>query len=103
MKKLYHATHISNRDSILQNGLEPRFSKRFDCQNEDKRVYLFEDLKSHVLDFVGYENIDIWEVELDENTIINDDLIAKNDGVDKCYFINNSIPPTRLKIHKTIF
>lgn len=103
MKKLYHATHISNRNSILEKGLEPRMSKKFDHNHDDKRVYLFEDLKSHVLDFVGYENIDIWEVELDDSIVVNDDLIAKNDGVDKCYFTNNYIPPSRLKIHKTIF
>lgn len=102
MKKLYHATLSRNRNSIIEKGLEPRLSKKFDFDYNDKRIYLYENLKSHVLDFVGYQNVDIWEVELDESYELKDDLIAKEDGIDNCYYVNSAIPPERLKIFKSI-
>lgn len=103
MRKLYHATHYNNRESILKSGLEPRFSKRYrDIGDGEKRIYLFEDLDSNVLDFVGYDGIDIWEVNLDDSYVLHNDLMAKEDGVDKCYYINKHIPVNSIRIFKTI-
>lgn len=102
MKKMYHATHISNRDSILEKGLEPRLSNRFNFDYEEGRIFLYEDLKSNALDFVGYFNIDIWEVDIDDSYVLNEDLIAKKDGVDKCYYVTKHIPPEKIKIHQSL-
>lgn len=102
MKKLYHATCISKRDSIKNNGLEPRLSRRWDFGYTDKRVYLFGDLNNPPIDYVGNYGVDIWEVNLDENCIINDDVIALNDGYKNSYYINDPVNPDKLKLIKTI-
>lgn len=102
--KLYHATHTSNRDSILEKGLEPRISKKFDFGYKDKRVFLFGDMSDKTpLDFVGYEYIDIWEVEVDDSLTLKPDEIAGKDGYKNCFYTNQPISPERLRIVETIF
>ncbi len=101
MRKLYHATHISNRKSILEKGLEPRLSKRYDIY-QDERIYLFDNLDNPPLDYVGFEYIDIWEVLLDDSYEINDDTAVLAEGYKNSYYIKKAIPPQNISLVQII-
>lgn len=102
MRKLYHATRISNRESILEKGIEPRKSKIYDHIYQDERIFLFENINKPPLDFVGYEYIDIWEVILDNDYEILKDTIAEEDGYEKGFYTKKLIPSNRISLVRTI-
>lgn len=102
MKKLYHATCVSKRESIQTKGLEPRLSRRWNFGYKDKRIYLFGDLEKPPLDYVGNYDIDIWEVTINDNCLINEDTNAIIDGYKNSFYINEAIPPERISLIKTI-
>lgn len=87
--KFYHATHKSNKESIITSGLHPMIGKNSQLINEsDANVYLFnsaEDLDTALGQWFGdlFEEDDeliIIEVLLD----INDPLLQFNQQ-DTCY------------------
>lgn len=98
-KILFHATSKSNRNSILSKGLEPRCSDRFDLYT-DPRLCLFSDPTTHVLDYVGREGVDIWEVRLDDSYELFDDPCAGE--LQKCYYVNKIVPADRIRIVQSI-
>lgn len=100
-KTLYHASPIRNRNSILKDGILP-YSKNGRKIQYKKRLFLFEDFRKPPLDFVGYNDIDIWEVKVDLSTIIKKDLIAEKDGHKRSFYIKNKISPDKIKLKLTI-
>lgn len=102
IRKLYHASRMTNRESILEKGIEPRKSKVYDHIYQDERIFLFENFDKPPLDFVGYEYIDIWEVVLDDDYEIINDTVAQEDGYENSFYIKKPIPSERISLVKTI-
>lgn len=98
--KLYHLTHISKRKSIEEKGLVPTSKTTGIIQYENRIFLTTTKNKIHeIMDFVGYENVDLWEIDNKELKIkLQSDEFAK---MNRCGYTTMSIPAKFLKLKNT--
>ena len=95
--KCYHISPIKNRESILKSGLIPKSKTKGSIQYEP-RIFFSLNKKKLGLDYVDYENIDVWEFSIDRNFIKRDDFTS----IKSFYYTNHWIEPENVKLIETI-
>jgi hypothetical protein len=91
--KAYHISHVKNRESIQSFGLIPCGKKEGRIKYEP-RIFFSINREDLGFDYVGYENVDCWEFEVDSVSI-------KQDLFSSCqnhFYIENCISSDKLKI-----
>lgn len=99
----YHVTTADNLESIQATGLEPRLGERAQKWEDEKGVWLYEDLETTddaLTNWIGDDlpddqDVAILEITLDETQ--RDNLIQKEDEFDLWY--DGVIPPSAIKVH----
>jgi len=96
--KLYHATSIENKESILQNGIEAKQTSKmtsvdFDGEQiEQEGVFFFDSMDTvdcYARDLISDPEIVVFEVEID----INDVIIDHEYGDGEAYFYDGAVTP----------
>lgn len=91
--KAYHISHRKHRESILKNGLLPS-KKTFGRIRYGLRLFFSTDAKDLGFDYVGYDNVDCWQFEIDVN-LLKRDLIS---GSKNHFYIKRKIPSSQIKL-----
>ena len=95
---VYHLSHIENRKSILANGLIPK-EKTGKIISYSPRIFVSntpDDCYGYAIDFVGYENVDVWTFRACGELFSDEFSGHKNH-----FYITKSIPPEKLVLHET--
>lgn len=95
MKKIkaYHISKIKNRESILKNGLIPH-EKKWGLIQYEPSIFLSTDIHNLAYDYVGYENVDCWEFEVELSKLKKDPF-----SMSIChYYINEPILKDNIKL-----
>lgn len=93
-KKLYHLTYKNRRDSILKDGLIPKAYSGPVIKYEPS-IFVSNSKKNLAFDYVGFENVDVWEVKTDQ-AMFNDPFSSYTGH----FFLKNAVPPENLKLIK---
>ena len=94
--KCYHVSHIVNRKSIIEKGL---LTSNCDYFNYKNRLCFSVNKKNIGLDYVGYQNIDVWSFYVPEDKMKLDKHADAN-----CFmYIEESISPENIKLERTIY
>jgi hypothetical protein len=93
---VYHLSNVKNRESILKNGIIPK-SHSGNYINYSLRIFVTKVLDSAVFDYVGYDCVDLWKFDLDENLLITDSFSSS----DNHFFINEIVYPDKLELYKS--
>lgn len=93
--KCYHASHAVNRKSIKDKGLLTSDSDYFNYKN---RLCFSINERFVGLDYVGYQNIDVWSFYVSEDKMKLDEL------ADAAFFmyIEENISPENIVLEYTI-
>lgn len=94
MNKLYHLSYSSRRASILQDGIKPMAYNGTRIKYEP-RIFVSNSKKNLAFDYVGYENVDVWEIETDQEKYL--DTISGDTGH---FYLKNHLPKTSIKLIK---
>lgn len=94
--KAYHISPIKNRSSILNSGLLPK-SKKDGLIKYEPRIFFSTNIENLGFDFVGYENIDCWEFDVDSEAIKPDNI----SGSTNHFYIETPVKSSKLNIFKT--
>lgn len=92
--KLYHLTPNRNRSSIMTKGLLLRAYDGFKIKY-DERIYVSNSKKNLAFDYVGFENVDVWEITTEQE--IYRDLVSDDKGH---FYLKNPISPKNIKLIK---
>ena len=95
---VYHLSPSRNRESILKHGLIPQakngltisYAPRIFVSSCKKNKYHFAG------DFVGYEWIDVWQLEISD-VLIPDEFSGKKHH----FYISKSVSSDKLVLHKS--
>lgn len=101
LKTLYHLSPISERESILKNGLD-YFSYFGDEVRYKTRLFLFRDLNNPPFNFVSFSSFDIWTVKISAGTMIFKDIRAYKAGFKNCFYIKKGVSKENISLIKTI-
>jgi hypothetical protein len=93
IKKVYHISHVKNRESILKNGLIPN-GKKEGLIKYVPCIFFSINQKDLAYDYVNYENVDCWEFEVDSKYIKQD----KFSGSINHFYIEIPISQDKLKL-----
>lgn len=93
--KCYHISPSKNRNSILNNGLLPK-SKIEGLIQYEPRIFFSTDLSNLGFDFVGFDNVDCWEFEIDSETIKPDNI----SGSTNHFYITEKIPTSQIRLNE---
>jgi hypothetical protein len=94
MIKVYHLTHKKNRNSIIKNGLIP-MSYTGTVIKYKPRIFVSNSKKTLAFDYVGYDNVDVWELQT-EQTLFKD-LFSSYKGH---FYLKKPVGPDKLKLIK---
>ncbi len=94
-KKVYHITYPKNREPILENGLLPKKSEKYILYEPRIFVFLPKEENDVLLAFyyTRDENMDIWEFEVDFNSLNKDE----NSNSDNHFWIDFIVYPKLYK------
>lgn len=92
--KLYHLSYKSKRESILLNGLIPMAYNGSTIKYEP-RIFVSNSKTNLAFDYVGFENVDVWEIKTDQ--IIFTDPFSSYKGH---FYLKNRISIENLKLIK---
>ena len=94
--KCYHVSHVVNRKSILEKGLLTSDNEYFKYKNR-----LCFSINENIigLDYVGYQNVDVWTFYVPENKMTFD----KHADADCYMYIEECISPENIKLEYTIY
>jgi hypothetical protein len=95
--KCYHVSPIVNRESILKNGLLPKSKSEGSIQYEPRIFFSLSKMRLG-LDYVDFENVDVWEFSIHRNFIKRDDFTS----IKSFYYTNYRIQPENVKLIETI-
>jgi hypothetical protein len=118
---LYHVTKVSNVNSILKNGLEPRLVKVPGVRTRTPRIYLFSNINAENIDMIKlfqhkieslgtftsprittppekYEDVAILKVTLPEDIKLYKDPSVNPRATNAYFVVNKTIPPQYLEI-----
>ena len=65
MNTFYHLTYRNRRNSILKNGLLPK-AYNGELIKYEPRIFVSNSKKNLAFDYVGYENVDVWEIKTEQ-------------------------------------
>lgn len=91
--KVYHLSRSKNRNSIKEKGLIAN-EKKFGHIQYGPRIFISKKKSDLAFDFVDYENVDCWEIEIDKSEIKKDPF----SGSKNHFFIERCIPASKLKL-----
>jgi hypothetical protein len=93
--KCYHVSHVVNRKSIKEKGL---LTSDNDFLKYKNRLCFSVNEKFVGLDYVGYQNVDVWSFFISEDKMKLDELADAN-----CFmYIEESISPENIVLEYTI-
>ena len=109
MAVMYHATSMSNRESILSHGLlrskseTAQLAKEMEELDWEKYGGIF--LKTMIDEGNESNDVDVWEVVVDELILEKDETTEPCDANDTWWvtWVDDVIPPERLRLIKPAF
>lgn len=93
MVKCYHLSHRKNRDSILKHGLLPK-EKTEGRIRYGPRIFVSTSLDDLAFDYVGFENVDCWSFEVEDEEL-EPDVFSGNKSH---FFVAKTIPFNHLTL-----
>jgi len=93
--KVYHLSPNKNRESILLDGIKlGSYNGKY--LNFDSCIFVSNSKKIVAFDFVDYEEVDLWEFEIETEKLV----IDTNTSEKGYFFIKEAIESSRLKLIK---
>lgn len=92
----YHISHKKYRKSILDNGLIPK-EKNQGLNQYSPRIFISTNKNDLAFDYVNYENVDCWEVEVDKTKLIKDEFSTSKNH----FYLLEHIPADKIKLIKS--
>jgi RNA:NAD 2'-phosphotransferase (TPT1/KptA family)/8-oxo-dGTP pyrophosphatase MutT (NUDIX family) len=99
---MYHASHPSNRDSIVEHGLQRSQAKpmyRYSVESEGHKGIFFATRQGES-QITSHPWADIWRVDVRGIPLLRDDTQDGDDAIEHGYWVtyDRDIPPSRLKL-----
>jgi hypothetical protein len=91
---VYHLSPSNKRDLIIKEGLKPKAYNGVIIKYEP-RIFVSNSKKNLAFDYVGYENVDVWEVETEQPLF--KDLFSFFNGH---FYLKNPVPVENIKLIK---
>jgi hypothetical protein len=94
--KVYHLSHLKNRDSILKNGIIPHsYDGTHICY--EPRVFVSIKKTDLAFDYVNYENVDCWEFDIHKTKLTKDNSVTNPNY----FYTNEHISSDKIKLIKS--
>lgn len=90
---VYHISHKKYRKSILDNGLIPQ-EKTKGLNQYGPRTFISTNKNDLAFDYVNYENVDCWKVEVDKNKLLKDEFSTSKNH----FYLIEFIPADKIKL-----
>lgn len=93
---VYHLSHKKHRKSILKNGLIPHEKKK-GLNQYSARIFVSINNNDLAFDYVNYEHVDCWEIQVDKNKLIKDEFSTSKNH----FYLVEHISVDKIKLIKS--